>query len=50
MKHALPALCRYLPNGFELGYNHFAGRLGMPMPETARLLRRHPVDWYSFCW
>jgi hypothetical protein len=41
---------KYLPNGFELGYNHFAGRLGMSMPETAALLARNRVDWYEFCW
>ncbi|GBF89133.1 hypothetical protein Rsub_01850 [Raphidocelis subcapitata] len=40
----------YLPTGFELGYNHFSGRLGIKMPETARLLSRHPVDWFAFCW
>jgi hypothetical protein len=40
----------YLPNGFEIGYNHFVGRLGMKMPETAALLQRHPVDWYNMCW
>ncbi|GBF87978.1 hypothetical protein Rsub_00690 [Raphidocelis subcapitata] len=41
---------KYLPNGFELGYNHFAGRLGMNLPETAKLLAQNPVDWYEFCW
>ncbi|KAI8464660.1 MAG: chondroitin AC/alginate lyase [Monoraphidium minutum] len=41
---------KYLPTGFEIGYNHFVGRLGMSMPETAKLLRRHPVDWHAFCW
>lgn len=46
--HHPPA--RYLPNGFEIGFNHFAGRLGMRLPETARLLARHPVDYYEFCW
>ncbi|GBF90830.1 hypothetical protein Rsub_03684 [Raphidocelis subcapitata] len=40
----------YLPNGFELGYNHFVGRLGMKLPETAALLERHPVDWFTFSW
>lgn len=32
------------------GYNHFVGRLGMRLPETARLLSRYPVDYYEFCW
>ena len=41
---------KYLPNGFEIGYNHYAGRLGMDMPETAALLKRYPVDWHEFCW
>ncbi|WIA43021.1 hypothetical protein OEZ86_009555 [Tetradesmus obliquus] len=26
---------KYLPTGFEMGFNHYAGRLGMAMPETA---------------
>ena len=41
---------KYLPTGFEIGYNHFVGRLGMSMPETAQLLKRHPVDWHLFSW
>jgi hypothetical protein len=41
---------RYLPNGFELGYNHFAGRLGMNLPETAKLLQQNPIDWFTFSW
>ncbi|KAI8474482.1 MAG: hypothetical protein J3K34DRAFT_518210 [Monoraphidium minutum] len=41
---------KYLPTGFELGYNHFAGRLGMQLPETRRLLSRYPVDYFEFCW
>jgi len=41
---------RYLPNGFELGYNHFVGRLGMKLPETAKLLQQNPVDWFTFSW
>ena len=36
---------------WEVGHNHFAGRLGMKLPETAALLsRRYPVDWQEFCW
>jgi hypothetical protein len=34
--------------GWELGYNHYAGRLGVPMPETAKLLARHPVEFFTF--
>lgn len=41
---------KYLPNGFELGYNHYAGRLGLKLPEVAKLLARYPVDWHEFCW
>lgn len=37
-----------MPTGFEIGYNHYAGRLGMALPETARLLARNPVDYYEF--
>jgi hypothetical protein len=40
----------FLPTGFELGYNHFVGRLGMKLPETAALLEEHPVDWFAFSW
>jgi hypothetical protein len=40
----------YLPTGFELGYNHFVGRLGMKLPETAALLEDHPIDWFAFSW
>lgn len=38
---------KYLPTGWELGYNHFVGRLGMKMPETALLLSKYPVDWWA---
>jgi hypothetical protein len=38
----------WLPTGWELGFNHFAGRLGIPMPETATLLSRHPVEFHTF--
>ncbi|GBF99458.1 hypothetical protein Rsub_11944 [Raphidocelis subcapitata] len=41
---------KYMPTGFEIGYNHYAGRLGMPMPETAALLRRYPLDYFEFSW
>lgn len=41
---------RYLPNGFELGYNHYVGRLGLKLPETAAVLKANPVDWFTFSW
>lgn len=38
----------WLPAGYELAYNHYVGRLGMHMPETAALLRRvHLPEWYE---
>lgn len=40
----------FLPTGWELGYNHFVGRLGLKMPQTAALIRRHYVDWYEMHW
>jgi hypothetical protein len=40
----------FLPAGIEIGYNHFVGRLGMKLPETARLLAAFPVDYYTFSW
>ncbi|KIY93326.1 hypothetical protein MNEG_14637 [Monoraphidium neglectum] len=40
----------HLPTGWEIGYNHFVGRLGMKLPETARLLARSWPDTYSFSW
>jgi hypothetical protein len=48
VKYAVGA--KYLPNGFELGYNHYVGRLGMRLPETAALLANNRLDWYEFCW
>ncbi|KAF6261585.1 chondroitin AC/alginate lyase [Scenedesmus sp. NREL 46B-D3] len=41
---------KYLPTGFEVGFNHYAGRLGMSMPETAALLQANPVEYYVFHW
>jgi hypothetical protein len=29
-------------------YNHYVGRLGMQLPESAKLLQRYPVDWAEF--
>lgn len=40
----------FLPTAWEVGYNHFVGRLGMKMPETAALIKRHYVDWYAMHW
>jgi hypothetical protein len=31
-------------------YNHYAGRLGIPMPETAKLLSRYPIEHHEFHW
>lgn len=31
-------------------YNHYAGRLGIRMPETAALLSRYPLEHYEFHW
>eukprot|EP00775_Hariotina_reticulata_P012621 gene12621-12751_t len=41
---------KYLPTGWEIGYNHYAGRLGLDMPETAALLANNWPEYYSFCW
>jgi len=38
------------PGGWEIGYNHYVGRLGMDMPETQILLQRKWPDWYDFHW
>jgi len=40
----------YRPSGWEIGYNHYVGRLGMSMPETQKLLQRTWPDWYTFHW
>jgi hypothetical protein len=36
--------------GWEVGYNHYVGRMGMAMPETQKLLQRKWPDWYEFHW
>lgn len=41
---------KHLPTGWELAYNHYVGRSGMKMPETAKLLSRVPLDYFEFCW
>lgn len=38
---------KFLPTGWELGYNHYVGRLGLKMPQTQALIRQHYVDWYE---
>jgi hypothetical protein len=35
----------FLPTGWEVAYNHFVGRLGMKMPETAALLAGNWPEW-----
>lgn len=40
----------HLPTGWEIGYNHFVGRLGVKLPETAALLARSWPDYYTFSW
>lgn len=48
VKYVLGA--KWLPTGWELGYNHYSGRLGMRMPETAALLARYRIEHFEFCW
>eukprot|EP00775_Hariotina_reticulata_P001818 gene1818-2152_t len=40
----------FLPCGWEVGYNHYAGRLGLKMPETAALLKLGWPEYQSFHW
>uniref|UniRef100_A0A383V947 Alginate lyase domain-containing protein n=1 Tax=Tetradesmus obliquus TaxID=3088 RepID=A0A383V947_TETOB len=40
----------FLPTGWEMGYNHFVGRLGLKMPETAALLARSWPEWQEMQW
>eukprot|EP00879_Flechtneria_rotunda_P022507 GHRR01023758.1.p2 GENE.GHRR01023758.1~~GHRR01023758.1.p2 ORF type:complete len:279 (+),score=87.28 GHRR01023758.1:1347-2183(+) len=40
----------FLPTGWEMGYNHYVGRLGMKLPETAALLARSWPEWQEFHW
>lgn len=35
----------FMPAGWEVAYNHFVGRLGMRMPETAALLAANWPEW-----
>jgi hypothetical protein len=49
LMHALyPAMhCSvgFLPAAWEVGYNHFSGRLGLKMPETAAILKAYWPEW-----
>jgi hypothetical protein len=45
---AMYPCCPTLPLSWLDRYNHYAGRLGIPMPETAKLLAAHPVEHFSF--
>lgn len=33
-----------------MGYNHFVGRLGLKMPETAAILQAYWPEWQEFHW
>lgn len=41
---------KFIPGAFELGYVHYARRLGLPMPETAALLAANPLEHYELAW
>eukprot|EP00878_Enallax_costatus_P031100 GHUV01033963.1.p1 GENE.GHUV01033963.1~~GHUV01033963.1.p1 ORF type:complete len:177 (-),score=14.84 GHUV01033963.1:24-554(-) len=41
---------KWLPTGWEIAYNHFAGRLGMQLVETQRLLRKNWPEHHEFHW
>jgi len=43
----LPALCALHP---PCRYNHYVGRLGIKLPETAALIRRYPLEHHEFHW
>lgn len=52
-----PSCCQYelkgigfLPCGWEVGYNHYHGRMGMNMPETEQLLAKNRPEAYVFSW
>lgn len=40
----------HLPTGWELAYNHYVGRLGLAMPETATLVANNWPDYFTFHW
>jgi hypothetical protein len=37
----------FLPASWEVGYNHFSGRLGLKMPETAAILQAYWPEWQA---
>lgn len=46
----LPSGIGFLPCGWEVGYNHYHGRRGLPMPQTAKLLSANRPEKYVFHW
>lgn len=38
------------PCAWEVGYNHYNGRMGIPMPETNKLLAKNRPEMYCFHW
>eukprot|EP00878_Enallax_costatus_P024210 GHUV01025815.1.p1 GENE.GHUV01025815.1~~GHUV01025815.1.p1 ORF type:complete len:268 (+),score=78.55 GHUV01025815.1:397-1200(+) len=40
----------FLPCGWEVGYNHYKGRMGWEMPNTAAMLAKHRPEKYVFHW
>jgi hypothetical protein len=50
--HGLHCSIGFLPASWEVGYNHFSGRLGLNMPETAAILQAYWPEWQvrqDFC-
>ena len=41
---------KFLSTAWEIGFNHYVGRLGMWLPETAALISKNWPDWYEFHW
>lgn len=41
---------KFLPTGWELGYNHYWGRLGMQLPQTRQLLQTFAPEWFEMSW
>jgi len=40
----------YLPCGWHIGYKHYHGRKGLPMPNTAEVIKKNPCDVFTFHW
>jgi hypothetical protein len=42
------------PPGFlrslQVGYNHYHGRMGLPLPETEKMLHKNRPEKYVFHW